>query len=253
MRILVLLPILKGNVIEKETEQEFERIASPSVEYTVRSLTSGPASIESEFDDRVASPYVLDEIVKAEREGFDAVFVSCMGDVATNAARELVKIPVIAPYQACMAVASTLGDKFGVVTIMENLVPVFLRKAREYGLSENLAGVRSIDIPVLELDKRRDQVLKALAQESRVLIDEHGADSIIMGCTGLVGMAQALHERIGVPVLDPTPVSLKFAELLITAGISHSPHAFIKPPTKFRKLAGVPNLTGKSIELETSA
>lgn len=253
MRILVLLPILKDDAIERETKREFARIASPGVEYTVRSLASGPASIESEFDDRVASPYVLDEVVKAEREGFDAVFVSCMGDVATNAARELVKIPVIAPYQTCMAVASTLGDKFGVVTIMEQIVPNFLRKAREYGLAENLAGVRSINIPVLELDRRREKVLESLVRESRFLIDEKGADSIILGCTGLVGMAQLLQEKVGVPVLDPTPVSLKFAEMLIAARISHSPHSFHKPPAKFRKLSGVPNLTGKSIELETSA
>ena len=252
MRILVLLPLLKDEAIESETKREIARIASPLVEYSVKSLTAGPASIESEFDDRVASPYVLEEIVKAERDGFDAVFVSCMGDVATNAARELVSIPVIAPYQTSMAVASTLGDKFGVVTIMENIVPNFLRKAREYGLAENLAGVRSIDVPVLELDRRREQVLEALVQESRKLVDEQGADSIILGCTGLVGMAHLLQEKIGVPVLDPTPVALKFAELLVTSRISHSKKAYQKPPAKLRKLADLPNLAGKSIELEAA-
>ena len=107
MRILALLPILADSALESETRRELARIATPNVEYTVRSLEAGPASIESEFDDRVASPYVLDQVVQAEREGFDAVFVSCMGDVATNAARELVRIPVVAPYQTCMAVAST--------------------------------------------------------------------------------------------------------------------------------------------------
>ncbi len=251
MKILVLLPLLRDKAIERETKKELSRMAGPNVEYEVRSLRAGPASIESEFDDRVASPYVLDEIVKAEREGFDAVFVSCMGDVATNAARELVKIPVIAPYQTCMAVASTLGDKFGVVTIMENIVPNFLRKAREYGLSENLAGVKSIDIPVLQLDERREEVLEALFKESSKLVKEQHADSIILGCTGLVGMAPRLQERVGVPVLDPTPIAVKFAELLITAGISHSPKAFHKPPEKLRVLPDLPNLAKKSIELET--
>lgn len=250
MRILALLPILADDALESETRRELSRIANPNVEYTVRSLEAGPASIESEFDDRVASPYVLDQVVRAEREGFDAVFVSCMGDVATNAARELVRIPVVAPYQTCMAVASTLGDKFGVVTIMESIVPVFLRKAREYGLSENLAGVSSINVPVLELNRKRTQVLEALVRESGRLIDEHHADSIILGCTGLVGMASTLQERVGVPVLDPTPVSVKFAELLVAARISHSRKAFHRPPSKLRKLADLPNLAGKSIALQ---
>src|SRR5437867_10831068 len=148
MRILALLPILADDALESETMRELSKIANPNVEYTVRSLEAGPASIESEFDDIVASPYVLDQVVRAEREGFDAVFVSCMGDVATTAARELVRIPVVAPYQTCMAVASTLGDKFGVVTIMESMVPVCRRTAMEYGRSEKLAGVRRINVPV---------------------------------------------------------------------------------------------------------
>jgi allantoin racemase len=253
MRILILVPILKDNEIESDVRREVAQIASHSVEYTVRSLVSGPASIESEFDERIASPFVLDEVVRAEREGFDAVFVSCMGDIAINAARELVRIPVVGPFQACIAVASTLGDKFGVVTTLPNVVPIFLRKAREYGLEGNLAGVRSISVPVLDLSRRRDKVLDSLARESRFLINERDADTIILGCTGLVGIAQKLQEKIGVPVLDPTPVAVKFAEMLVAIRISHSPQAFHKPPAKLRKLSGVPNLAWKSIKLEAAS
>src|SRR5438093_8551552 len=111
MRILALLPILADDALESETRRELSRIANPNVEYTVRSLEAGPASIESEFDDRVASPYVLDQVVRAEREGFDAVFVRCMGGVARNAGRELGRVPGVDHYQTCMAAPSTLGDR----------------------------------------------------------------------------------------------------------------------------------------------
>jgi allantoin racemase len=246
MKILVLIPMLKNDTSERETRKELARIKNPTVQYTVRSLKAGPASIESEFDDRLASPYVIEEVARAEREGFEAVFVSCMGDVATSAAREAVQIPVIAPCQACMAVASTLGDKFGVVTIVENLVPVFFRKAKEYGFLGNLAGVQNIGVPVLELNRRRTEVVQALIRGSRDLIDNHQADSIILGCTGLLGIATALRKKIEVPVLDPTPVSIKFAEMLVVSGISHSAKAFMRPPKKVRKLANLPYLAGIS-------
>jgi allantoin racemase len=238
MRILVLLPILKNKELEYETEKELRSVCGDTIQFEVKSLNYGPASIESEFDDRVASPWVIQEVVNAEREGFDAVFVSCMGDIAINAARELVKIPVIAPYQTCMAVASTLGDKFGVITILENIVPVFYRKAREYGFDKNLAGVRSIDVPVLELNRRRDAVKKALVKEAEALVKE-GADTIILGCTGLVGMARDVQNAIGIPVLDPTPVSVKFADMLVSAGLTHSRKAFQTPPSKERIFPGM--------------
>src|SRR2546426_12439595 len=103
MRILALLPILADDALESETRRELARIATPNVEYTVRSLEAGPASVESEFDDRVASPYVLDQGVPAGREGVGAAFVSCIGGVATDAARELGRSPGVAPYPCRIA------------------------------------------------------------------------------------------------------------------------------------------------------
>jgi allantoin racemase len=236
MKLLVLLPVLSNKAIEDGTRKEISLLAQPNLKYEVRSLPMGPASIESEFDEQIATPWALQEIVRAEREGFEAVFVSCMRDVAVEAARELVRIPVVGPSQTCMAVASTLGDKFGVVTVVKNTLPFFIRKARRHGMEQNLAGVRSIDVPVLDLDTRREEVAEALASASQKLVDEYNADTIILGCTGLVGMAREVQRRVGVPVLDPTPIAVKFAELLVATGTSHSLRAFPKPPVKLRKL-----------------
>src|SRR2546422_1464589 len=102
MRILALLPILADDALESETRRELSRIANPNVEYTVRSLEAGPASIESKIDDRGASPHVLHQGGRAGREGVDALFVWCMGGGATNAARELGRMPVGAPYQTSL-------------------------------------------------------------------------------------------------------------------------------------------------------
>ena len=250
MKLLVLLPILRNKAIEEATKNEISLLAQPNLKYEVRSLSMGPASIESEFDDRIASPWVLEEILRAEREGFEAIFVSCIRDVAVSAARELVRIPVIGPSQTCMAVASTLGDKFGVVTVRQNTVPFFIRKAREHGMEQNLAGVRSIDVPVLDLDSKREKVRDALSYASKKLVEEHNADTIILGCTGLVGMARDVQRRVGVPVLDPTPIAVKFAELLVAAGTSHSTRAFLKPPEKLRKLPEGLDLVSKAVELK---
>lgn len=235
MRLLILLPVLRNKAIEDGTRREISLLALTNLNYEVRSLPMGPASIESEFDDQVATPWALEEIIKAEQEGFDAVFVSCMRDVAVRAAREVVRIPVVGPSQTCMAVASTLGDKFGVITVVKNTVPFFIRSAREHGMTDNLAGVRSIEIPVLDLDSRKEEVAEALASESQKLVDDYNADTIILGCTGLVGMAREVQRRVGVPVLDPTPIAVKYAELLVATGTTHSQRAYPKPPAKLRK------------------
>lgn len=239
MKLLVILPVLKDEANEERNRKELSLLAAPHLSFVVRSLPSGPASIESEFDDRMASPWVLEEVMKVRRDEFDAIFISCMGDVAINAARELTPIPVIAPFQTCLAVASTVGDRTGVVTVLRNLIPILNRKAREYGFEGNLAGVRSIDIPVLEIESRRRQVVDAIIAESKKLVEEDHTDSVILGCTGLLGVAREAQGRIGVPVLDPVSISVRFAELLVATGLTRSGTAFPPPPAKPTKLPGV--------------
>ncbi len=242
MKLLVILPVLKDDANEERNRRELSLLGRPGLEFEVRSLPGGPASIESEFDDRMASPWVLEEVMKAREEGFDAIFVSCMGDVAINAARELTDVPVIAPLQTCLAVASTLGDTTGVVTVLKNLVPILNRKAREYGFDKNLAGIRSIEIPVLELESNKRRVVESLVSESKDMMDKNHVDSIILGCTGLLGVANEVQERLGVPVLDPVPVSVRFAEMLVAAKLGVSKSAFPPPPKKLRSLPGMKGL-----------
>ncbi|MCL7385548.1 MAG: AroM family protein [Thaumarchaeota archaeon] len=247
IRVLVVLPILKNPALEEVTRKEIEQIRDETLEVNLVSLEQGPASIESEFDDRIASPWVLEKVKEAEVNGFDAVFLDCMGDIALNAAREIVRIPVIGPCQATMAIASMLGDRFSVITILENVVPLFWRKAREYGFIQNLASVRSVEVPVLELDTKRELVKKKLAEESKIAIEKDGADVIILGCTGMVGMARDVQEVVGVPVIDPVPVSIKLAKLMAELRLIHSNKAYPKPPSKLRKFPGVSELLFKGL------
>lgn len=235
VKVLVVIPILKNPVFEEITKKEIEQMGDEGLDFSIVSLENGPASIECEFDDRIASPWVLEKVKEAEEKAFDAVFLDCMGDIALNAAREIARIPVIGPCQASMAFASMLGDRFSVVTVLKSVTPIFWRKAREYGLVQNLASVRSVEVPVLELDTKRDLTKKKLVEESRLAVEQDGADVIILGCTGMVGMARDVQEDVGVPVIDPVPVSMKLAKIMAELRMVQSSKAYPSPPRKLRK------------------
>lgn len=235
-RIYVLLPILKDEKLEQVTVKEISSATPPGVEFKVESLEYGPSSIETMYDEEIAAPWILEKVKKAEEEGFDAVVIDCMGDPALSGARELVDIPVVGPCQATMAVASTLGEKFSVVTVLESAVPIFTKKAKEYGYDNLMASVRYIDVPVLELEKRRKEVEEALIRESRKAIEEDDADTIILGCTGMIGMAKAIQDAIGLPVVDAGVTPFKYALMLVELGLKQSRKVYPKPLEKFRKL-----------------
>jgi allantoin racemase len=235
MRVCVIIPILENEFFEEITEREFKTYARPGTEITVMSLEKGPASIESMYDEYLSAPWTLEKVKLAEEQGFDAVIIDCMGDPALHAGREIVDIPVIGPAESSMAMASIIGQRFSVVTVLQSVVPIFHNMVAAYGFKDRFASVRSIDIPVLELD-REEEVKKELAVESRKAIDEDGADLIILGCTGMIGMAKGLEEELGVPVIDPTAAALKMAESMVDLGFSHSKLTYPKPPDKLRKI-----------------
>lgn len=232
MKICAIIPILKEEIFEEITYKELKSAARSDVEISVVSIEKGPASIESAYEEEMAAPGILEKVREAEKEGFDAVIIDCMGDPALEAAKEIVDIPVVGPAQSSMAIASTLGDKFSVVTVLDRLAPLIWREVKDYGYEDQVASVRSVKVPVLELEEKRAEVKAALLRESKKAIEEDGADTIILGCTGLIGMARELQEALKVPVVDPGVAPLKLAEILVDLKLSQSKVVYPKPPPK---------------------
>ena len=233
MKIYVILPILSHRGFEELTNKEFKAAARPDTDILVKSIRKGPASIESKYDEEIAAPWILEEVVNAEKQGYDAVIIDCMGDPSLHAAREIATIPVIGPCEASMAIASIISHKFSVVTVLTNIVRLFDEMVKVYGFDSKFVSTRSVEVPVLDLEKQRKEVEEALVSESRKALEE-GADTIILGCTGMIGMAKALEEKLGVPVIDPAVASLKLAEILVDMKLTHSKVYYPKPPEKQR-------------------
>jgi len=204
----------------------------------VVSLAQGPASVESRYDEAIATPDVLRQVKEAAQEGFDAVIVDCFGDVGVKAAREIAEIPVIGPGESSMLLAVALGQRFSVITVLRNLLPVVYETAEVLGLHRKLASVRYVDIPVLEV-MDRERLKKALLREMLEALEKDGAQVLVLGCTGMSGVTSELSQRLrergyDVPIVDPSGAALKFAEALVKMGLKQSKLTYMKPPEKER-------------------
>jgi allantoin racemase len=209
-------------------------------------LDRGPASIESEYEEALAAPDTICKAVEAEADGSDAVIIDCMLDPGLPAVREKVAIPVIGPGLTSMHFAAMLGDRFSVVTIVTRLAPALRRRARAYGLSDRLASVRAIDLPVLELERDQQAAVPLLLEQATLALEQDGADVVVLGCTGMAGLAKAVHKGLGdqghpeVPVIDPGLAALKQAEVMVDLKLTHSKRTYPLPPRK--TLIGFPSL-----------
>jgi allantoin racemase len=236
MKIVYFVP---GPMSQNQGQQELDRrrgilqeFAASGTEVSVWDAPEGPASIESSVEEHLAIPGLLNGVVRAEREGVDALIVGCFGDPGVEPARELATIPIIGPCEASLAASIPLGHQASVITVLDSVIYTQKRVARVARLEQRLASVRAVEIPVLNLAKERPRVIEAFAQEGRKALEEDGADVLIPGCMSMafLRIAEDVQKELGIPVLNPAAVALKTAELFVRLGLSTSKRAYPFPP-----------------------
>jgi len=233
--IYIINPIITKE-FEERTLSGSEAVVSPETQLHVVSIDKGPASIECYYDEVIAAPYVVNK-VREVAEKADAIIINCFGDPGVDAAREITDVPIIGPGASAMALAQLLGHNFSVVTVLSRLGHINEARAAKLGTTK-LRSVRAVDIPVLELEDRA-KVVEKLTEESVKAIEDDGAHVIVLGCTGMQGLAeQVKHELTNqaydIPVLDPAIIALKLAEILVDMKTSHSKLTYPQPPEKER-------------------
>ncbi len=166
-----------------------------------RTLAEGPPGIESQAHvDAVAGP--LCDLIAAEAAATDAFVIACFSDPGLAQARERVAPPVFGISESGILAALSLGERFGIIAILPTSIPRHRRYVRQLGLEARLAGDRAIGIGVTGL-AGGDDVLERMQAVGRQLIEEDGADVLILGCAGMADRRAALEERLGRPVVDP--------------------------------------------------
>lgn len=219
---------------------DFSSLFDAGIEVTQSQIEHGPASIECEYDEALAAPDTVAKALAAQEGGADAVIIDCMGDPGMEAAREVLSIPVLGPCQTSMHLAAMLGHRFSVLTVLERLAPFFEVRADRYGIGGKMASVRAVDIPVLDLDRDRDQMVKTLTEQGVLAIERDKAHALVFGCTGMLGCADELSASLAdagyhdVPVIDPMPATLRIAAAVVASGLGHSKRTYPTPPVKER-------------------
>lgn len=237
MKIIYLIPGPMGRTAAGKAEVQrrgdlLKKYAAPGTETGIEDVPEGPASIESMYEEYLSIPATVRRAISLEEEGWDAIILGCYGDPGLDALRELISIPVVGPGEATALMAASLGHRFSIITITDSVIAFTERLVRNAGVGDKLASVRAIDIPVLELHNDREQTIEATIREGRRAINEDRADTLILGCMsmGFLEVAEAVAPELGVPVLNPGKSSLKFAEALVGAGVTHSRRAYMLPP-----------------------
>ena len=211
-------------------QKGFGKVLKPDTEVVQKALEVGlsdPKDFVNPYFAHLNARSILEAIIKAEREGYDAAVVGCFGDTGVKEARSVVHMPVIGPAESTMLLACQLGRKFAIITAnLPGLVPQHEAQVREHGLWDRLIpnGIRP-DIHAFEdtwTKSFADPQFAAdgVAERAKELVAD-GADVIVIGCCGIgpfcsaAGLHKVTVDNRDIPVLDAQLISLKTAEMAV--------------------------------------
>jgi allantoin racemase len=230
-RIKVIIPIATDKYNE-DTKKEVESVLAPDFEASYENLKEGTEYIESRFAEYVNTKDIIRIAEEAQKEHFDGIFVDCVGEPGVPVVRELVDIPVIGGFNTAVLTALSIAQNFSMIEPVPSVVPMVEDLARELGVTESMVSIRTVDIPVEDLQDK-EKLFQKLFQESQAAILKDGAQSIVLGCTGMLDVAKDLEKELRIlgmpaPVIDPTTAAVGSLQSLIRNGLSQSRLTYYK-------------------------
>lgn len=235
--ILDIVPVTAPGILSDAMIEDMEKYLMSETKTKHVQITEGPVTIECEYEEAFASPEVAKLAAEEYKNGdVDAIFVNCFGEPGVRATREDLPIPVFGGFEPAIHMALGLGDKIGIVTVLKNVIPMLRGSVYRSGLDKRIVTIRSLNIPVLELENF-DILIDNLYRECKKAIEEDGVEVLVMGCTGIVGIDDAMKEKLladgyDVPILEAGACAMTMAELYARMGLKPSRLTYMKPPIK---------------------
>lgn len=237
-RIKVIVPVCT-DMWNAPVEGLLNAYKEPATQISVENLGTGPESLEFAYDKAFAELPTVQEAEKAEAEGFDGVIIYCFADPGLAAAREKLSIPVVGLCETSIHLASQLGSRFSILLagserMFGNKRIVVFKRLKEYEFEHKCASIRPLNVPVLDLEAQHEAKVSRLLAEAKAAIEEDGADTIVLGCGGILHIGEDVSKALNAPVVIPALAALKTCELLLQMSLLQSKRCYPMPEQKKR-------------------
>jgi allantoin racemase len=232
-RVLVLVPFpMSGEHLSMREAQSKQIDLGPDLEFTYKPVKWAGTNFVGPYDYVVGDFTMLEAGLQAQEDGFDAVCIDTMSDSGVAALRAVLDIPVIGPGRTTILTAMMLGNKFGMLVMWERWLGLYKKVMDELGVWDKYAGHQSIGMAPDRfslLGGEERVVFPKLLRAGKKLVEENGADVIILGSTSMHQARDFLAEKLPVPVISPGPTTYAAALMMINLRLSQSRKSYPAP------------------------
>ena len=213
-RILVINPNSNDDVTKgfSEVLDPLRLQGGPDIECVT--LSEGPFGIETQ--EHVESVTLPLRRTVVERNDVDAFVIACYSDPGITVCREATSKPVFGIQESGILAALSRGERFGVIALGPQSIKRHLRYIRQLGLENRLAAERPLHLSVAAAEEA--DAYPRVLEVARDLVEQDGADVLLLGCAGMTRHRLPLEQALAVPVVDPVQMAVAQALTAVLLG-----------------------------------
>jgi len=172
-------------------------------------LADGPPGVQTQHDvDKAALS--VHRFALEHQDGAAGFVTACFSDPGLHMLREMPGVLSFGISECAALTALTLGQRFGVIAILQGSIGRHWRTWGAMGIAQRVAGETAIGRTVSELSDG-PATLAAMVAAGKRLRDDNGANVLVMGCAGMAPFRAPLQEATGLPVVEPTQAAVSMA------------------------------------------
>ena len=160
-------------------------------------------SQEDYFDlhsETINVPKLLNEV--ETNNSSDAFIVISFEDIGVDTIRKITSKPIIGLGEATFYTANIIANKFSIITNLSQSHEALKNNLIKYDMDHKCVSIKSIEVPVLDMDTMSKSNLNKLDHEIQRTITEDHPEAIIITSPGILNLSKNLSNKFNIPIIE---------------------------------------------------
>ena len=132
----------------------------------------------------------------------DAFIVISFEDIGVDTIRKITSKPIIGLGEATFYTANIIANKFSIITNLSQSHEALKNNLIKYDMDHKCVSIKSIEVPVLDMDTMSKSNLNKLDHEIQRTITEDHPEAIIITSPGILNLSKNLSNKFNIPIIE---------------------------------------------------
>ena len=168
------------------------------------SLFINKKNSEEDYFDLHSESINISKLLKVveKNNSSEAFIIISFEDIGVDTIRKVTSKPIIGLGEACFYTANMIANKFSIITNLSHSHEALKNNLIKYDMDHKCVSIKSIEVPVLDMDTMSKSNLIKLDNEIQRTITEDGPEAIIITSPGIYDLSKNLSKKFNIPIIE---------------------------------------------------